>query len=88
MPIRDQISQVRTVLEEPLDSRRKLGQQLQDLGFQNLIGKQGNQSDDGVDLQFNATVIRKDELIVVELVGLVPQAEPILSDAIDCAGDG
>src|SRR5579862_8498460 len=88
MPVGDQIGELRTVLEKPLHSRRELGQQLQHLGFQDLTGKQWNQSDDRIDFQFNATVIRKDELIVIELVVLVPQTQPLLFDAIDCAGDG
>src|ERR1700761_7893242 len=88
MPIRDQIGQLRTVLEKPLHSRRKLGQKLQHLGFQNQTGKHGNQTHDRMDLQGNVSVIRKNQLIVIELVGLVPQTQPVVSGAIDRASDG
>src|ERR1700722_4334892 len=88
MPIGDQIGQLRTVLEKPLHSRRELGQELQHLGFQNLTGKQWNQSDDRVDFQFDVAVIRKDELVVIELVDLIPQAQPVLAGALYFAGDG
>src|SRR3984885_7430075 len=88
LPVGDQTGQLRAVLEEPFQTRGKLGQLLQRRGFQNLIGKQRSQSNDGTDFQLDAAAIRENQLIVVELVGFVPQAILIQANTIDRTRDG
>src|SRR5277367_1631124 len=88
LPVGDKAGQLRTVLEEPFQTRGKLRQPLQRLGFQNLIGKQRGQSNNGMDFQSDAAATRKNQLIVIELVGFVPQTILIQANTIDRTGDG
>src|SRR5271168_3709516 len=88
LPVGDQAGQLRAVLEEPFQARGKLGQPLQRLGFQNLIGKQRGQSNDGTNFQSDLAAIRKNQLIVIKLVGFVPQTILIQANTIDRTRDG
>ena len=82
LPARNQPCQIRPVLDEPASAASETRQLGRDLRVQHLDGKQRDQTDHRAHAQRNLLSVGQVQHVVIELVGIVPQAAAVAADVL------
>jgi len=87
LPAGNELGQVGTILEQPLEPVGELGHFQQHLRVERFHGEERDQADHGTDFQRQALAIGQVEDVVVKFVLLVPQANALVADIVHGLGD-
>src|SRR5277367_5492792 len=83
VPVGNERGQLRTIFQIPFHPRDKFRQMFDYLQIRRLDGEKWNQSDGGLDFQRQIRSVRQTQMIVIKLVGFVPQPKAVLAYAVD-----